>query len=89
MMKDKNEFEEDKLNEKEAAEEMKQRLNKLFEDEGNRLDGDHEHNLRYKLAQLNILLNFMKFLRNYDEHIKVLNDYIRDNRWKDKERGDE
>lgn len=89
MMKDKNEFEEDKFNEKEATEEMKQRLKSLFEDEGNRLAEDHEHNLKYKITQLNMLLNFMNFLKNYDEHIKVLNEYIKNNRWKSKERGDE
>lgn len=58
---------------------------------GKEIQNDHEHSIKYKLSELNVICNFNKFRKNYDEHLKVLNKYIQDNRWKqyEDERGDE
>jgi hypothetical protein len=64
------------------------RLQNLIKAQGNYVMNDDLANTKSKLIQMDILLNVAKFLDNYDENIKILNEHIYNNRWQ-RERGDE
>lgn len=64
-------------------------LNKIrdfLEELGKEVQNDQEHTIIYKLSEMNVILNFDKFRKNYDEHLKVLNKYVENNKWKRYER---
>lgn len=74
--------------EEKAKQDMIQRFKEFIENQGTFIMRDGKHNINYKISQMDVLINITKFLDNYNEHIKVLNKYIQDNKWKQNEKGD-
>lgn len=54
-----------------------------IKDVGEQIRTDKKLTLEDKLHQTDVLLDIMKFLKNYDENVKVLNDYHINNKWKE------
>ena len=74
--------------EEKGQQNMIQRFKEFIENQGTFIMRDCKHNINYKISQMDVLINITKFLDNYNEHIKVLNKYIQDNKWKQNEKGD-
>lgn len=55
-----------------------------IKDVGEQISTDKKLTLEDKLHQTDVLLDTMKFLKNYDENVKVLNDYHINNKWKER-----
>ena len=43
-------------------------------------------NINEKMDEIDVLMNMSKFLKDYDENIKVLNKHLEEKRWKGNER---
>lgn len=63
-------------------EEIIDKIQDLLLKEGKILQNDKEMPKKDKLDKVDVLLNLVKFLDNYDENIEILNKHIRENRWK-------
>lgn len=66
-------------------EETINKIQDLLLEEGKTLQDNKEIPTRDKIERVDVLLNLVKFLDNYDENIEVLNRHLRETRWKRKE----
>ena len=68
---------------------QKQMIDKLIiglQAEGQFLRQDNTKSNEQKLEELDILLDVQKFLVNYEEATKILNDYLIEHKWEIKEK---
>ena len=63
-------------------EEIIDKIQDLLLKEGKILQNNKEMPIKDKLDKVDVVLNLVKFLDNYDENIETLNKYIRENRLK-------
>jgi len=68
-----------------SKEEVLEEIQNAFTKKLEKVRNDKSRDVYDKIVEVDILLNTMKFLKDYDENIKILNDYIKKNRF-DKER---
>lgn len=60
------------------------KLQKLLQDIGQSVQDDDTLSTENKLMQVDVILDTMKFLKDYDINIKVLNKYWLNKKWNDK-----
>ena len=60
------------------------KLQKLLQDIGQSVQDDDTLSTEHKLMQVDVILDTMKFLKDYDINIKVLNKYWLNKKWNDK-----
>jgi len=65
------------------------KLQKLLQDIGQSVQDDDTLSTEHKLMQVDVILDTMKFLKDYDTNVEVLNKYWLDKRWKDKFKSNE
>ena len=69
-----------------AKEEMIMKLQTAISQEIRFIREHSELNIDEKMDEIGVLMNISKFLKDYDENIKVLNKHIDEKRWKGYER---
>lgn len=68
-------------NEQSAKQQLMNRLFNVLRGQGTYIKEDESLSLEDRVQQMDIILDTMKFLKDYDENVKVLNKY-----WLDKHR---
>lgn len=68
-------------------EEIIDKIQALIREEGKKLQDDTKTPITEKLIKADVLLDTMKFLNNYDKNIEILNQHIKNNKWKEGNNG--
>ena len=74
---------------KKSEKDIQSRVLKLLEKECGNIVDDYSIETEDKVAQMDVILNILKFLKNYEENVEILNKHNINKRWKREERGDE
>ena len=64
-----------------SKEEVLEEIQIAFERKLEKVRNDKSRDVYDKIVEVDIYLNIMKFIKNYDKNIEILNDYVRKNRF--------
>lgn len=82
--KDKKKEKEEKARVEKVRNVVMTRITNLLKAQGNYIRNDDLLSAKDKCIQMDVVLDLLHFLQDYEENTKVLNDYIRKKRYKEK-----